>query len=76
MRTKDITYVTIASRTYPVCRTNFQIHPAEPGETELVLVVDSGCARLQTYATRDELRELAEALLAVASEAEVLEVAA
>ena len=58
--------MTIASRTYPVCRTNFQIYQAEPGEAHIVFVIDSGCARLQTYATRDELRELAEALLAVA----------
>ena len=66
---------------YPHCETEIRVESWEGrggsrrGNT-VPLIVSTGAVRLQTYATRDELRALGEMLLRHADEGEVLEVAA
>jgi hypothetical protein len=53
-----------------------RVHPVMPDDNGFItVVIETGAARLQTYATRDELRELGEMLLRHANANEVLEVA-
>jgi hypothetical protein len=60
------------------CETSFDIGESGPAlrreGCQLTLVVRTGAACLQTYATRDELRALGEMLLRHANANEVLEV--
>lgn len=67
----------IKSDVYPQCATKIRVESWEGRRGNTVpLIVSSGAVRLQTYATRDELRALGEMLLRHADEGEVLEVAA
>ena len=61
---------------YPHCETEIRVESWEGRGAMVPLIVSSGAMRLQTYATRDELRALGEMLLRHADEGEVLEVAA
>jgi hypothetical protein len=67
--------MTIASETFPHCKTQVTVHSDLCDDKTLCLCIDTGAAYLQTYATRDELRELGEMLLRHANANEVLEVA-
>ena len=69
--------VVIESASYPNCRVEFEIaYTVKTTDEITVLSIRSGAVRLQTYATRDELRALGEMLLRHADEGEVLEVVA
>lgn len=66
----------IKSDAYPHCETEIRVESWEGRWAIVPLIVSSGAMRLQTYATRDELRALGEMLLRHADEGKVLEVAA
>ena len=57
----------IASKIYPHCATEIDVSPpVDAAKDHLTVVISSGSARMQTYATTLELRQLAvELLLAV-----------
>ena len=70
-------YVEIESAFFPNCRSRIGVSldgNADPNMPPIILTVYSGACHVQTYATRDELRRLAELMLRVANENEVLEV--
>jgi hypothetical protein len=58
---------------FPWCRTEIEISGGSV-EGHTTICIRTGAACMQTYATRDELRALAEMLLQHANENEVLEV--
>ena len=51
---------TIRSDVYPTCRTTIRVAPVENGPA---LIVSTGAAYIQTYATHEELVSLANMLL-------------
>ena len=69
-------HVVIQSDPYPRCSTSVQVSDVTGAEDTVVLVIRTGAASLQTYATRDELRALGELLLRHANENETLQVTA
>ena len=68
--------VVIASAPYPNCRTAVDVSTVPGTDETVILVIRTGAASLQTYATRAELRRLGELLLRHANENETLEVTA
>lgn len=66
--------VTVGLEPFPETATRFRVQAVEGIGPRVALVMSSGGATLQTYATRDELRALGEMLLQHANENEVLEV--
>ena len=73
----DASRVSIKSMMYPWCATEVSIRsPNDPIDSSLpvTLTVRTGASYLQTYATREEIRKLAEMLLEHANENEVMEV--
>ena len=69
-------HVVIKSDPCPHCSTSVHVSDATGVEDTVILVISTGAASLQTYATRAELRRLGELLLRHANENETLEVAA
>ena len=67
--------VTIHSDYFPTCLASVRVGRMTD-DGRIMLCVYSGATHLQTYATRDELRELGEMLLAHAGADEVMDVAA
>ena len=54
----------IASKIYPHCATEIQVSPpVDAAKDYLTLVVSSGSARMQTYATPEELHQLVRELI-------------
>ena len=69
-------HVVIQSDPYPHCSTSVHVSDATGVEDTVILVISTGAASLQTYATRAELRRLGELLLRHANENETLQVTA
>jgi hypothetical protein len=69
-------HVVIQSDPYPSCSTSVQVSGVTGAEDTVILVIRTGAASLQTYATRAELRLLGELLLRHANENETLQVTA
>ena len=54
----------IASKIYPHCATEIEVSPpVDAAKDHLTVVISSGSARMQTYATPAELRKLAHELM-------------
>jgi hypothetical protein len=66
--------VYITSEKYPVCKASITVMPytTDGDLSQPALVVDTGCARLQTYPTRRELLALADMLRAYVDKMEVV----
>ena len=68
--------VVIQSALYPNCSTSIHVSQVQGIDGTIILCAETGAMSLQTYATREELRQLGELLLRHANENETLEVAA
>ena len=66
--------VYITSEKYPVCKTSITVMPytTDGDLSRPALVVDTSCARLQTYPTRRELLALADMLREYAERMEMV----
>ena len=68
--------VVIQSEIYPRCSATFEVSSVPGTGGTIILCAETGAMSLQTYATREELRQLGELLLRHANENETLVVAA